>query len=805
MFVKRAKPGPARSARRSLSSGSEGDAADVKAAATKPGARRKLVAAGDEEEETPMFKVKKSKLSRQMDATKAPADVTGLSSFKAPGGDAVKRSSLRQSASGSRVPGAVGADGSENLVDSDDEQAMKSANAVSEPCPGSDGEDDEAAGESKAVMAARLARAQRAAARELGGAAAGPVEYMSLSGSKAPSAADAEASGKIRALAEAAQRELNDGEDVVDAGDAWAMRQMKVGAHRRYAAASDERTDANIEKDLHNLAGFSSKLDAEDRDGTSQVRAAAERVAKGHDGKSSMHEKEHVLLAPGVAMTRLWDSMKSLEGSAGDRSARTAELTSQKDDAQDQLREIEKQDKKLARALRTVQGLEELAWSLGGLLDAKAAKSRQSTTMLAQIEEDFVRKRSRRRTKELAKVLQRDGASLAKPQPDDGEEEEDSKKLDESASIERRKARRRLRQQRRDKKKAHEDEEGWETSDVSDQDGLEECIKDRSAFCAAAHKQIVADVAEEFSSASAVLKSLHALKEKLQDEYTQAFVHLALPEVFTMYVEHSALWWDPLQLCASGAEAPTWGPKKALLSTQLESFDWFEEMASFTELMGDDDPDAELVPKLVQQCIFPDVSRRIRNSWDVTSLQQSQRVAALLDECLLFEIDQTASTFAGLLESALERLSKGLEEHAPEVFVPNEALPKWYTSSARSRLLWRSCKIAHCACQLEGRLPDDQLAQVVLSKIFATRIAPHLKAPRLDPMEMAVIERFVDSLPERWLERGVPPMLAPIREALGPRAPSGPQAAATAEAAARILHRLRCFDEAQAIVDSKGK
>merc|ERR1712232_678845 len=107
-----------------------------------------------------------------------------------------------------------------------------------------------------------------------------------------------------------------------------------------------------------------------------------------------------------------------------------------------------------------------------------------------------------------------------------------------------------------------------------------------------------------------------------------------------------------------------------------------------------------------------------------------------------------------------------------EVFVTADALAGWYTSTARRRLLWRSCKIAHCALKLEGRLPDGRLSHLVLTQVFASRIAPHLRAPRLDIFEMAVIERFVDSLPGRWLEAGLPQVFVPLRDVLGPRAPT---------------------------------
>merc|ERR1719401_2758829 len=96
----------------------------------------------------------------------------------------------------------------------------------------------------------------------------------------------------------------------------------------------------------------------------------------------------------------------------------------------------------------------------------------------------------------------------------------------------------------------------------------------------------------------------------------------------------------------------------------------------------------------------------------------------------------------------------------------------------------------------DQRLPTEQLARFVLSNIFATRIAPHLRSPRLDSREMILIEQFTSLLPESWLEHGLPPPLVSLRDALGPRAPKTAEAACTVEAATRVLERLRCHDEA---------
>jgi len=816
MFAKRAKPGSGRAAARRPQPASDSDSSSAPGAPlAAPGAAKRRPLSLDQEEQQEAgqaFRVKKSKLSRQMSARAVAAP---------PKDRGAVRGGLRSSASARRLE-PVSRESLE-IVDSDDDAAPPPEGSAAttllptaavapggggELEPGGVNEEEEEADSSdceRRAQVARLARAQRAAARELGAPGAGASveappaapredEYIPLVASKpasqppAPQAVVTTLSGvETSKSAMALSTQLSAEPESEDAADAWALQQMRLGAHRRYGMAAPPSTPVGSTQrkpapgTVMSGAGLGKKASAD-------VSLADEAAAK--------------VKTPAQAMAQLWETVARIEGGAGDRAKREAELQAQKEEATQQLKSLEEGACGLDKVLRAVQELEELAWSLGGLLDAKAPKLKQASQTLARMEQDFADRRGRRRALDLARELRGAGAALSAPMPaSEVDEEEDAESR---AAADRRRQRRRQRRKQR-----NADREGWDTSSVSEEDGLVEFAGDRAAFCTAAHKQIAADVAEGFATASAVLHPLTAVKEQLKGEYAQAYLPQSLPEVLGLYVQHSLLWWDPLDFCSdpskgsgekAGLAAQRWGPGKRLAGAQMEEFDWFGDLAAFTELRGEKDPDAELVPQLIQKSVFPEVARRLRECWDVTSSSQSARAAAMLDECLLFEVDPSASSFAGLLEAALGRLERGLAEQAPEVFVPRDAIPRWYASDARRRLLWRSCKIALCALLLEGRLPDEQLSQLVLGKVFTTRIAPHIRAPRLDPDEMALLERFTSALPKRWLEDGLPPALGPLRDVLGPRAPGGGEAASTAEAAARILQHLRCFDEAQVLL-----
>lgn len=575
--------------------------------------------------------------------------------------------------------------------------------------------------------------------------------------------------------------------DDVDATEAWILEQMRKGGHRRTATSlpGEHGGRGPAPAAQRALPAFKQKDD----------------TAAGRANGASSGPKP---LTPGQAMAMLWETVEKIEGGVEARTKQSAELEEQRAGAQDHLNEIEKEERGMDKLLRSAQELDGLAWGLGGLLDEKLARLRRAIQTLGQMEQEVGSKRRRRRIRCLADdMVHGGGASISKPTP-----ALEADKDDDPQALARLRTRRVTRRERRcaavgatrcaDRAAA---EEGWATSSGSEEDGAEEWREDRAALCAAAHKQILGDVSKEFSSFTAVLSPLKAAKKHLLSDYEKAFVPMSLPEMLSLHVEHSLLWWDPLELCATHTGAALWGPQAPVVGTQLESFDWFSDLAAFTELRGEDDPDGELVPQLVRRSIFPEVTRRLRECWDVTSARQTSRAVALIDECLLFDSDQSGESLAELFAAAKQRLETGLAEHAPEVFVAAASLQRWYASSARQRLMWRACKIARCALMLDERLPDVALRELVLGGVFATRLAPHLRAPRLDVGEMALLDRFVGLLPRRWLDGGLPPVLAPLRDALGPHAPTGPQAAATAEAAARVLYNLRCFDEAQVLSD----
>jgi len=773
-----------------------GSGAIAAAAAAAAAAKRKLLSL-DEEELTEGFKLKKSKHSRNM--TKAIRSGSGLVAATS------RKPSFRLEATGSPT-----------IADDDDDDVIAiEAGDEKEPAPapapapvkkrlgGEESADSDGGSDEMHKMAeqARLARAKRAAARELqaggssrNGEVAKKADYVPMSAVTTTTASASiglersspfEASSVVVASSSTstiiASRLPHEEAEIAE--DEWTAQQMKVGAHRRHGGSAMDVADDR-------QSSFR-PVPASQRDGPARregVRLGTGGVtgglSEGAVASDRVPTKQATILPPSEAMANLWERVTDMESSERDREARGKDLKASSDNASEQLETVKKQARKLERRLKVAQDLDEHAWSLAGLLDAKASKLKQATETLGQMEREFTERLTKRRRFHLIEELQASGATISRPR------EEDSEK----ASMKPRDPDRRSRQKT----------PGYDSSSASEDDA-EELAVDRAAFCAAAHKQIEADVGEDFVLTKQLLKPLKAAKTDLEKgDYNQAYLPQSLPEALSLHVGQSLLWWDPLETCqskghsSSSSSSTRWGPRRSSTTSQLDDFEWFADLSSYTELDGDDDVDADLVPQLIQKYVIPEIARRARDCWDVTSSRQSSAMAKLIDECLLFESDTgESSAFGSLVNDIFERLGRGLEDLAPEVFVAASNMSRWYASEGRWRLLWRCCKIAKCAMKLQGRLPDAKLAPYVLTNIFHTRIAPHLRALRLEQQEMDLVEQFIDLLPSAWLARGLPPTLQALCDQLGPRAP--PNAGDTAKQAAKILRKLRCFDEAQAL------
>eukprot|EP00746_Dinoflagellata_sp_MGD_P006481 gnl/MRDRNA2_/MRDRNA2_112699_c0_seq1.p1 gnl/MRDRNA2_/MRDRNA2_112699_c0~~gnl/MRDRNA2_/MRDRNA2_112699_c0_seq1.p1 ORF type:complete len:811 (+),score=237.42 gnl/MRDRNA2_/MRDRNA2_112699_c0_seq1:65-2497(+) len=772
---------------------------------------RKKVCVDSDEDDAEAFQVKKSKLSRKMDKEKekwskeaqanqvktqsmAAVANPGQSFGKRTGGGSKKRPSWKDDYT---------EDAGKLLEDSLEGDVVSITEDMMQEEPVKDGEESDvevvpSAAEpwENAAEQAKNARAQKRRLSEIAnelGEDVVPTEVIPRAGEKYGAPLTKKAVPKREFLVPPGSTKADEiKKDATfsivmpqDDDDEWELSQMKLALGGKGRTAALNRAQGKQPAESSSTKQVPSK--------TPYERAApTPLVAPGTK-----------LLNPTEALARLKKASQQLAGGFQDRQERMDDLEEQCKEASAAIERFSAEQKTLEGCHKMLLDTEDLVFCLSGLLDEKKGRLEKAIETLSQIEKELAAKQLHQRRREISHDMLMAGAQLTQALSDS--EPENEKNQEQKQKMRKRRSKRQRQREgfSRVTDKGGEDKsqhEGWATSDSSDD--AAEYAGDRAAFCEAAWKQIFSDVDEEFVDISCFMESFGELKKKLRQDYVKAHLPLSLPDMAFIYVGFSLLWWDPLRMTAikdSGEKwGQKWGPRVPEFEPTLEKFTWFDKLAEFSEVAGDTDPDADLVPCVVRRYVFPEVKRRLLDCWDVSSRSQTEAVVALLDECLLFESEEkTAESFAELLTAVHQRLEEGIAALVPQALFGDD---RWWPSHARMRLLWRACKIADNALLLDERLPDETLAAVLITSLLAQRILPAIKAPRVDLGELEVIEFVIGLIPSKCFENGLPPALAPLRVALGPKAPHKEGADKTVHRAAKILQQLKCFDEAQALL-----
>jgi GC-rich sequence DNA-binding factor len=139
---------------------------------------------------------------------------------------------------------------------------------------------------------------------------------------------------------------------------------------------------------------------------------------------------------------------------------------------------------------------------------------------------------------------------------------------------------------------------------------------------------VFSDAALEFRELQYVKNKLEQWKQRYERSYKDAYVALSAPALFAPYVRLELLTWSPLY-SAKG----------------LDAMDWYSQLFDYGMPSGGgeheaDDPDAELVPKLVEKVALPVVHHAVE-CWEPLSYAQTLTVSAAVKEVLIYVQEET--------------------------------------------------------------------------------------------------------------------------------------------------------------------
>ncbi|EOB06192.1 GC-rich sequence DNA-binding factor, partial [Anas platyrhynchos] len=269
-------------------------------------------------------------------------------------------------------------------------------------------------------------------------------------------------------------------------------------------------------------------------------------------------------------------------------------------------------------------------------------------------------------------------------------------------------------------------------------------------------RKIFEDVHADFCDIRKILLKFQEWKEKFPDSYCDAYVSFCLPKLLNPLIRVQLINWNPLESSTDLAEMP-W----------FRAVEEFSNAENSTESKRDDDPDQEVLPRVIEKTVLPKIAAFVQNVWDPLSTSQTENLVQLCRN--IFE-KQVPSKSEGrkakedLIKEVVLRMKKSIEEDVfiplyPKSTVEDKSSPG---SKFQERRFWSAVKYAcsvFSSIQLlsnillwNGIVQEDMVRDLGLSKLLNRYLLLNLLNTPSGPDNIEKCTKVVACLPERWFE-----------------------------------------------------
>ncbi|XP_034149345.1 PAX3- and PAX7-binding protein 1 [Esox lucius] len=309
--------------------------------------------------------------------------------------------------------------------------------------------------------------------------------------------------------------------------------------------------------------------------------------------------------------------------------------------------------------------------------------------------------------------------------------------------IAEREARRTRRRQAREQNgKRAEHREGLSSDD-------EETSTDLTSYCLERDrivrecKKVFEDVLEDFHSLDCIKGRFEVWRRLYFPCYRDAFIGLCLPKLFNPLVRLQLITWNPLQeKCAN-----------------FEYMGWFESLLFYgceeQSGMNRGDVDINLLPSIVERVLLPKLAVLADQVWDPLSSSQTARLVSFLSRLIkgyptvLNGDNRNTQEF---LKTIVLRTRRTLDD---DVFLP--LYPKNVLCNKNSgpylffqRQFWSCVKLLGNILQWNGVLSYSTLRELALDSTLNRYILSALQSSEPGPDSVLKCQRVVECLPASW-------------------------------------------------------
>ncbi|KAI3437850.1 hypothetical protein D9Q98_000296 [Chlorella vulgaris] len=254
------------------------------------------------------------------------------------------------------------------------------------------------------------------------------------------------------------------------------------------------------------------------------------------------------------------------------------------------------------------------------------------------------------------------------------------------------------------------------------------------------------DADDEFGSLPAVKRRLEEWKARQPGAYRDAYVSLSAPALFAPFVRLELLKWRPLHGGDTGFDSQQW-------YQQLFDYGMAHDPAS----LDHDDPDANLVPQLVQKLVLPLAKQLLAGVWSPYSRRQSRAAAAMLADLLVY-VPADDEALQEVMRQAQSKLEAAVGALMLPPWPPAALAASRQAAIHLSQRFGRGVRLLGSVCAFDSSLPRGVLQRLALDQLMTQRLLPYARAAAGVPALAADrAARLVAALPAEWFHPGSPP------------------------------------------------
>ncbi|KFQ27637.1 GC-rich sequence DNA-binding factor 2, partial [Mesitornis unicolor] len=260
-------------------------------------------------------------------------------------------------------------------------------------------------------------------------------------------------------------------------------------------------------------------------------------------------------------------------------------------------------------------------------------------------------------------------------------------------------------------------------------------------------RKIFEDVHADFCDIRKILLKFQEWKEKFCDSYCDAYISFCLPKLLNPLIRAQLINWNPLEQNFTELEEMPW----------FRAIEEFSDAKNISESKRDDDPDQEVLPRVIEKTILPKITGFVKNVWDPLSTTQTKNLVQLcihIFEKQVLSKNKRSQAKEDLMNMVVLRMKKSVEEDVFIPLYPKSAVEDKSSlcSKFQERRFWSAVKLLSNVLLWDGIVQEDTVRDLGLSKLLNRYLLLNLLNTPPGPDNIEKCNKVVACLPERWFQ-----------------------------------------------------